>query len=135
MHEPNTQRSGGSARELTIFVVDDERVIATTLELILTRMGFFVRSFVDPVEALRAAQSATPDILLTDVIMPGLNGIELANQIGRRHPHCKILLFSGEIETGELLAGARSRGYKFEILAKPIHPQVLLQKITDMIAT
>jgi DNA-binding response OmpR family regulator len=55
---------------LIAFVVDDGNVIASTLELILIKQGFDARSFVDPVDALRAAQSTSPDLLLTDVVIP-----------------------------------------------------------------
>lgn len=63
---------------LIIFVVDDEKLIASTLSLILTGRGFYARSFLDPFDALRAAQSTVPDLLLSDVVMPNMNGIELA---------------------------------------------------------
>lgn len=118
-----------SQRNRIAFVVDDEDLIASTLELILIHRGFDARSFVDPADALNAAQSASPDFLLTDVMMPGVNGIELAIQMKQRHPHCKVLLFSGQSSTSDLLEAASSRGHHFEILAKPVHPTHLLEKI------
>lgn len=111
------------------FVVDDEDLIASTLELILINRGFDARSFIDPIDALKAAQSAMPDFLLTDVMMPGVNGVDLAIQIKERHPNCKVLLFSGQNATQELLAAAGSQGHHFEILAKPMHPTELFERI------
>lgn len=115
------------------FVVDDENMIASTLELILLSKGFDARSFVDPLDALKAAHSIKPDLLLADVVMPNMNGIELAIQIRHLHPKCNVLLSSGQIVTSELLAIAGLEGHHFEILPKPVHPNILLQKITKLL--
>src|ERR1700742_2302991 len=120
-------------RQLTAFVVDDEDIIASTLQLILSNQGFYARSFVDPEHALSAvADSAAPDLLLTDVMMPGINGIDLAVQVKQFCPSCKILLFSGQSATLNLLDAAREKGHDFEILAKPVHPRDLLTKIEEL---
>jgi DNA-binding response OmpR family regulator len=115
------------------FIVDDEDVIASTLELILLSEGFDARSFVDPLDALKAAHSVKPNLLVTDVIMPNMSGIELAIQIRHLHPECSILLSSGQIVTSELLATASSAGHHFDILPKPVHPTILLQRITELL--
>jgi len=61
--------------------------------------------------------------------MPDMNGIDAAIQIRGFLPGCKILLFSGQAATADLLENARQRGHEFEILAKPVHPQDLLEKL------
>jgi DNA-binding NtrC family response regulator len=114
------------------FIVDDEDIIASTLELILLSEGFEARSFVDPLDALQAAQTTTPDLLLTDVLMPGMNGIELATQITQRCPDCRILLFSGQDATKDLHDDAKMQGRDFALLAKPVHPSELLQTIRGL---
>jgi len=63
------------------------------------------------------------------VIMADLNGIDAAIRIRSQLPKIKILLFSGQAATADLLENARARGYEFEILAKPVHPQDLLNKL------
>ena len=115
------------------FVVDDEDVIASTLELILLSRGFAVRSFVDPTDAAEAALSVKPDFLLTDVMMPKLNGIELAIKVKEINPNCCVLLFSGRASTSDLLARASEEGHCFDVLAKPVHPLDLLSKISEML--
>ena len=123
------------SKRLVTFVVDDEHLIATTLELILlSEGGFAVRSFVDPFDALRAAQSEVPNLLIADVVMPNMSGIVLAIQVRRLFPECRIMLFSGDIATGDLLLEARTRGYEFNVLAKPINPTELLAKIRELLA-
>jgi DNA-binding response OmpR family regulator len=109
-----------------IFVVDDEYVIASTLAVILNRNGFSARPFTRPLEALAAAQSDIPDLLISDVAMPGLSGIDLAIQMRAQHPKCKILLFSGQAATLDLLEDASNQGHDFHLLLKPVHPTELL---------
>jgi DNA-binding response OmpR family regulator len=112
-----------------IFVVDDEHVIAATLAAILQMNGFSARFFTDPVEALAAARSDAPDLLISDVAMPGLSGVDLAIQLKAQHPECKILLFSGQAGTLDLLKDARGQGHNFQLLQKPVHPSVMLSRI------
>jgi CheY-like chemotaxis protein len=116
-----------------VYVVDDEKIIAITLAAILKNSGFEAVAFIDPLEALYAAESQTPDLLITDVMMPQLNGIDLGVQFKAIHPKCKILLFSGQAATADLLHDARTQGHHFELLTKPVHPKDLLQAIKGMI--
>jgi DNA-binding response OmpR family regulator len=116
-----------------VLIVDDEYIIASTLGLILQREGFDATSFTMPLEALRAAGSDAPDLLITDVVMPILSGIELAIQVRECCPDCKILLFSGQAGTSELIRLALSNGHSFELLSKPVHPAELLKKIQSIL--
>ncbi len=112
-----------------VLVVDDERVIADSLAMILNQSGFEARSVYSGEKALEAAAEFKPDMLITDVIMADLNGIDAAIQMRAILPEIKILLFSGQAATADLLEKARTRGYEFEILAKPVHPQDLLSRL------
>jgi DNA-binding NtrC family response regulator len=120
-------------KDIHVFVVDDEISISKTLALILSRSGYRVSSFTDPLKALDGVPSQSPDVLLTDVVMPHLSGIDLAIQIKEKCPACKILLFSGQAETLDLLWAARQEGHDFSLLAKPVHPLELLRRIKDLI--
>ena len=117
---------------LLIYVVDDEELITKTLAEILNGSGFEAVAFTDPFSALRAAESKGPDVLITDVSMAGLNGIELSIQFKVLHPECRVLLFSGAISTGPLLANAAQRGFEFTILAKPVHPTEIIKVLNRM---
>jgi DNA-binding NtrC family response regulator len=112
-----------------VFVVDDEPIIATTLAMILNASGFDSESFTDPLEALKASNSEQPDLLISDVHMPQMFGIELAVQVMEKNPRCKVLLFSGQASTTKLLEKARTQGNDFTLLAKPIQPDQLLREI------
>jgi CheY-like chemotaxis protein len=112
-----------------VLVVDDERVIADTLSMILNQSGFESRAVYSGEGALELSQTFEPDMLISDVIMADLNGIDAAIRIRGLLPKIKILLFSGQAATADLLEKARTQGYEFEILAKPVHPQDLLNKL------
>jgi CheY-like chemotaxis protein len=112
-----------------VMVVDDERVIADTLAMILNQSGFECRAVYSGEKALELAPVFAPDMLICDVIMADLNGIDAAILIRDLLPGIKILLFSGQAATADLLQKARERGYEFEILAKPVHPQDLLTRL------
>jgi DNA-binding response OmpR family regulator len=116
-----------------VYVVDDEEVIAATLAAILKSSGFVARPFVDPLEALLAAEFQEPDLLITDVMMPQLNGVDLGVQFKAIHPRCKVMLFSGQASTMDLLKDARGNGHNFELLTKPVHPKELLTAIRELL--
>jgi CheY-like chemotaxis protein len=123
------------SNSLRILVVDDEPVIASTLATILRQEGYSVTSFLDPVEALAHALVETPNLLISDILMPRMSGIDLALQIKAHCPQCKILLFSGQAATVDFLRQAQLTDSTFEILAKPIHPSDLLKAIRSQATT
>jgi CheY-like chemotaxis protein len=118
-----------------IVVVDDERAIAETLAMILRQSGFSATFFTDPLEALLFARSEAPDLLISDVMMPQLSGIDLAIRMQEQCPKCKILLFSGCADTMDLLEAAREQGHNFHLLSKPVHPTDLLRVIAERTVT
>jgi CheY-like chemotaxis protein len=118
-----------TAAKPIVLVADDERVIADTLVIILNQAGFEATAAYSGTKAVELARSLKPDMLISDVIMPDLSGIEAAILVRGLLPSCKILLFSGQAATADLLDKARAQGHEFEILAKPVHPQDLLAKL------
>jgi CheY-like chemotaxis protein len=119
----------GTKPKPKVLVVDDERVIADTLAIILNQHGYDASAVYTGTDAVERARAVQPDLIISDVIMPDMNGIEAAISIRTFLPDCKILLFSGQAATADLLEVARSQGHEFEILAKPVHPQDLLAKL------
>src|ERR1700728_1755951 len=86
-----------------ILIVDDERVIADTLAIILSRSGFATFTAYNGSSALELAEIVQPRLLISDVVMPGMTGVELAITLGELVPDCKVLLFSGQAATADLL--------------------------------
>lgn len=114
-------------------MVDDEKVIAQSLAIILRQAGFLAEAFMNPLETLAEAASTAPDLLISDVMMPEMSGVELAIKLREIHPDCKILLFSGQAATADLLRAAREQGHDFELLLKPVHPTDLLAAIKRVV--
>jgi DNA-binding response OmpR family regulator len=121
-------------RRMVVLVVDDERVIADTLAAILTQSGYIAMAAYDGEGALERARMTAPQMLITDVCMPGMGGIELAVAIRESYPRCKILLFSGQMSTVDLLVASRNAGYDFAAISKPIHPTELLAKVSESLS-
>jgi CheY-like chemotaxis protein len=115
-----------------VYVVDDEPVIATTLAAILNASGFRATAYTSAEDAIKAAECEGPSLLISDVVMPGMNGIDLAIHLKSICPNCKVLLFSGQAATNDLLESASRLGYDFELLSKPIHPKDLLAAIRKL---
>ena len=119
-------------RKLNLLVVDDERLIADSLAWILNLRGFNARSAYSGTEAINHAVINPIDILISDVVMEGMSGIDAAIEICKLLPNCKVLLFSGNIGTSDMLKSAHDLGHDFDILAKPFHPSVIIEKLKAM---
>lgn len=113
----------------TVLVVDDERLIADTMAEILKRSGFHAHCAYDGQSALALAVQLNPDYVLTDVVMPRMNGVQLAIAVRKALPETEILLLSGQAGVTEILERGRKEGYSFELIAKPVHPEKLLQRL------
>jgi DNA-binding response OmpR family regulator len=118
-------------RRPVVLVVDDEKVIADTVSIILSKSGFAALTAYDGETAMEIASVIPPELLITDVVMRGMNGIELAIAMVQSVPDCKILLFSGQAATVDLLATANEAGHNFALLTKPVHPTDLLRRVSN----
>ena len=113
-------------------VIDDDKAVADTLAMVLNTEGFEARAVYSGEAGVALARRLDFDFLVTGVVMPQMNGIDAAIQIRELLPKCKVLLVSGDDGTAALLQDARSRGYKFEVLAKPVHPLALFQALRSV---
>jgi len=114
-----------------VLLVDDEKRIVDTLKEILEMAGFQVAFAYDGWDALEVAARFHPDYLLSDVLMPRMNGVELAIAICKMHPATRILLFSGQAGISEILMDGQKQGFEFELIAKPIHPLKLIEHLKN----
>lgn len=119
-------------RAQRVLVVDDERLIANSLAQILTASGFEAKAVYSGETAVTVARELRPDVLITDVMMEGISGIEAASSITQFLPACRIILFSGQAATTDLLENAEAEGQHFELLSKPVHPKVLLRHLAQI---
>jgi DNA-binding NtrC family response regulator len=114
--------------------VDDETAIADTLALIFQLQRYEVRVAYTAERAVEMIAEWVPELAVLDVMLPEMNGIELALVIKANHPRCHVLLFSGHANTGMLLEEAGRKGYQFEILAKPVQPEVMLERASALLS-
>ncbi len=124
--------TGHESRPTRILVVDDEQLIADTLTRILNLSGFVASALYSGDAAVEAVPVFCPDIVLTDVRMPGRNGIETGVLIRERCPQTRIVLFSGQAGIGDLMDEARQNGHGFELWPKPIHPRELVRRLREL---
>ena len=117
---------------LRILIAGDERTIAIMLRAILKQSGYEAVAAYDGQRALATAIIWHPDIFLSDVVMPRMNGIEAATLIRKLLPACRVLLISGNIDTAGLVRRAAAEGQDFPILLKPVHPAELLQRLGEV---
>lgn len=118
-----------------VLVVDDERIIADSLSKILSKSGFSSVAAYDGVSALEVAKRIRPKLLISDVVMPLMTGVQLAIAVTQMNPECKVLLFSGQSATVDVLGKAREDGYDFTALEKPIHPTDMLRRVSECLGT
>jgi DNA-binding NtrC family response regulator len=119
--------------EERILIVEDEKVVADTLGKILSANGYDIRVDYSAEAAMLTIAQWEPAVAILDVILPKMNGVEFAVALKGRFAECQVLLFSGQPSAEGLMQKARSEGHKFEILAKPVHPTVMLDAISSLL--
>jgi DNA-binding response OmpR family regulator len=112
-----------------ILIVDDERTIADTMAAIFRSVGYEAFTAYDGLLGLEAARQLEPDVILTDVVMPGMDGVSMAIEIRRTLPGIAVLLFSGQASTVDMLRRAEEAGFHFELMAKPAPPREVIQRV------
>ena len=127
----NINQASTEKRKNRILVVDDEPVIADTIVDILNGSGFDAQAIYNGREAVEQVRKLCPDVIVSDVVMPKMNGIEMAIAIRNKCPKTRVLLISGQAGTVDLLESARKQGHTFEVLQKPLKPEILLKKLTQ----
>jgi CheY-like chemotaxis protein len=117
-----------------ILVVDDEPAILMTAAAILDMQGYRTATASDGAMALERALKIKPDLVLSDVVMPRMNGVQLAIELRQKLPSTAVLLFSGNAATADIMETARTQGHDFNILAKPVPMDELLAAVKSSLA-
>jgi len=121
------------AGERRILIVEDEKVVAESLGQVLRVHGYSVCLAHSAEAAIDIISWWSPHLAILDVMLPKMNGIELAMVIKEESRDCGILLFSGQPSVEDLIAQARLDGLQFDILAKPVHPSVMLDAVSTLL--
>ncbi|MGA2252746.1 response regulator [Terracidiphilus sp.] len=110
-----------------VLIVDDERLITSTLVTIFSQRGYETEGVYSAEQAIALLEDWHPELVIIDVLLPAMNGIDLAIRVRSQWPGCHISLFSGQAATADLLELAIQSGHTFDVLAKPVHPTELLE--------
>ncbi len=118
----------------TILVVEDESILRTMLREVLQYAGYRVLEAANGESALAAVGAGKmPDLVLTDLVMPKMNGSQLAQHLLRLYPDLKIIFMSGYTNDEEVVKDIVAA--KVEFLQKPFAPSLLLQKLREILPT
>ncbi|MGK5091974.1 UDP-3-O-acyl-N-acetylglucosamine deacetylase [Deltaproteobacteria bacterium TL4] len=113
---------------IPIFIVDDESAICETLEAILRDEGYEVESFPDAESFQKRILDSFPALVLLDIWLPGLDGMEMLSKLKEKHPDLPVIMMSGHAGIESAVSSIKLGAYDF--LEKPLHLEVLLDKIS-----
>jgi CheY-like chemotaxis protein len=114
-----------------LMILDDDNAVRHTWTIIFRQQGYEVIPVERGQAAIDAARERAPDLLLADIRLPDMTGIEAARRVQQLAPGCHVLLISGDGDSSEALAEARAQGSTFEVLPKPISPPDLIERIAE----
>jgi CheY-like chemotaxis protein len=121
---------------LRVLIVDDERIVADSLRLIFEKYGFIVQVAYSAVEGINRARQFLPELLLTDLSMPGMGGLVMASLIAHELPACRVLVLTGDYGAlEEAWITGTSLFHRHAIVTKPIHPETLLHEARQLLHT
>jgi DNA-binding NtrC family response regulator len=114
--------------KMRVLLVDDEPEFISALAERLNLRGFETQTATSGEEALWKVDASPPDVVLLDVLMPGLGGLEVLKRIKKHHPQVQVILLTGR-GTWEGIQGTREGAY--DCLMKPIQIEELMQVMTE----
>lgn len=129
IHLPENLDTQREVERRRVLVVDDEHLITDTICLILNQSGFEAAAAYNGEEAMEAAAKLRPGIVLSDVLMPRMSGVELGIRLHKECPATRVILLSGQTGTSEIIQQAEAHGYFFDLFPKPIRPQDLIARL------
>ena len=120
-----------TSSQFVILLAEDDQLVRNVVRTTLTNAGYVVLDATDGAHALEVSRAYDGwiHVLLTDVIMPNMDGLELSNHITRERPGIKVLVMSGK-PSGESLAV----GLSMQFLRKPFLPKTLRERLSAMLA-
>ncbi len=112
-----------SEKNVSVLIVDDDPDAVANLQALLTQLGYKTRGFVDPQEALQVANTSHFDAAVVDYRMPGINGLQLCQQLKQIAPHMSLALHSAYLPDDQ---EARCAPCAASLLAKPLDLEALI---------
>jgi DNA-binding NtrC family response regulator len=115
---------------MRVLILDDERVIVDALCMVLNQSGYSAKGVYSHDRAIAIAHAFEPDVLLTGFNnCCDENGCETGAEVLTFLPQCRVMIFSGSAAAAPVVEEFSQRGYPFDVFAKPVHPQDLLDRL------
>lgn len=124
--------SMANSQQKRAVVIDDERVIADMFADVLKLNGYEAAAAYSGKEGIERALQSRPQVVISDISMPGINGVESAQAIHRALPECKFLFLSGLVKAEELVRDSEIADSK--VLMKPVPPEAILASLSELLA-
>jgi len=114
-----------------LLIIDDESIVGKRLHQIFTKMGYVVEAFVDPVQAMAAAEKEPFDIVVTDLKMQEMDGLEVLRRVKKLRPSTRVIIITGyaEMDTADT---AFNEGV-FDFIPKPFRLDVIKEAILNAV--
>jgi excisionase family DNA binding protein len=122
---------GGSTAGPLVLVVDDDARIREYVRVNLEMEGYIVREAASAEEALAAIDDQAPELVLLDVVMPGVDGWQMLQRMQERHGSIPVIMFSGQVDE-QAAADASERG-AHGFIGKPFDPQQLIERAKQLV--
>lgn len=114
-----------------ILLIDDERSIRRTFKFFLEKEGFYVVASEDAIQALEILQNKKFDLIITDCIMPKMNGLDLVNKLQMDNIHIPVIVMTGEPSAENQAAAFKENAMKY--LLKPISKDILINSVKSIL--
>ena len=122
---------GGRTEGPLVLVVDDDAGLRELIRVSLSLDGYSVREAASADEALAAIEDTAPDLVLLDVVMPGVDGWQMLQRMQERHGSIPVIMFSGKVDE-QSAADAEQRGAS-GFIGKPFDPQQLIERAKQLV--
>lgn len=116
-----------------ISIVDDDEAIVYSLTRLMRHHGYSAAGFTDVRGARIGVERRAPDLLISDIGMPEVSGIDFAIEVTDRFPNCKVLLFSARLDAQEMVEDMAHHGYCFSVAMKPLDPGNLMRIVRGLL--
>lgn len=115
-----------------VLVVDDQEMVLRSLVAVLAIRGCSAHGVTSAEAALAYVRDSSPRVLIVDVHLDTGDGIELAKRISRQVPGIRIFVMTGDPDASALIERGQRDGLRFEVLAKPTHPDELFARLGNV---
>jgi len=114
-----------------ILIVDYDKGSRETLQMVLSARGYAAVAVPDAEVGMSLLQDYVPDLIIAEIILSRMNGLDFAREAVKRHPKCRVLLLAAQV-ADDLVFQARTAGFDF--YDKPVNPPALIRRVSQLLS-